>query len=509
MLSLTFATGPAPSQTASQTPIPLLTSERKASIESELTDAVIDRINEAGYREKLSAPVSVNVTLNVQSEEVVIDLGAALGPESQNLDAEDLREDLRELIYIKLHGDVLIKGVSYLYGGKDVYFYLPNDHIPEKDANTNVAPGETRLLVTAGHGVYYNHRYKDWRPQREVHNGILEDYITPTYAFEFRVIAPNRGTKVEFLDPRRLYDGLFPEATQLWRYMGARYHLKEWLPDRPDIWHSKPNSSDSLRERDEDINSRPLYANAMNASAAIHFHTNGGTPTARGARVYIQQGNGYGESRRFAEAVLCYMREQIKLSPKYPDFPVAPSVSTDDKGETRLAKMPSIIVELGFHTNPTDAAALLDPAYTNYALRGVEKGYRVFARGGTCEDFAVDTISSVIASDRNEAPIEIAFKGNPQFPVNVISEAIDCPTGWTCFGPKTVRFTEEIPSPLVSSMACRSKGETGTITWMTKLVDDDGIESEPARHFQTCIGPTEHDDLDSHLSDLSAADVMD
>lgn len=44
--------------------------------------------------------------------------------------------------------------------------------------------------------------------------------------------------------------------------------------------------------------------------------------------------------------------------------------------------MPTALIELGFHTNMDDSAALRDSAFRIVAMRGVEKGYRTFKRGG-------------------------------------------------------------------------------------------------------------------------------
>jgi hypothetical protein len=40
------------------------------------------------------------------------------------------------------------------------------------------------VVVAAGHGIYYNHGFKDWPAQRDPSNGITEDFITPGYATE-------------------------------------------------------------------------------------------------------------------------------------------------------------------------------------------------------------------------------------------------------------------------------------------------------------------------------------
>ena len=45
------------------------------------------------------------------------------------------------------------------------------------------ARGDT-LVVDAGHGIYFHHRFDDWRAQRDPSNGITEDFLTPGLATE-------------------------------------------------------------------------------------------------------------------------------------------------------------------------------------------------------------------------------------------------------------------------------------------------------------------------------------
>lgn len=73
--------------------------------------------------------------------------------------------------------------------------------------------------------------------------------------------------------------------------------------------------------------------------------------------------------QRLADMVLCYMRELITAREEYADFPVAAAGAAAGHGENGFAQMPSVVVEVAFHTNPTDAAALLDPAFRTASIR--------------------------------------------------------------------------------------------------------------------------------------------
>jgi len=102
----------------------------------------------------------------------------------------------------------------------------------------------------------------------------LQGFISNGALDALRPIFPATGTKF-------FYNG---------RAFEEQYPAEAAKPDLPDVWNSLPNSSSSLRERDEDIRSRPRYANHLDARALIHLHTNAGNPAASGARAYVAEG---------------------------------------------------------------------------------------------------------------------------------------------------------------------------------------------------------------------------
>lgn len=115
--------GPSQGPVSSEMPMPLLSMERRVAIERELTGLINDYINKYGIRGKLPLPLSVRVTLEAATEEVVVDLGAAMGAEEYNLDAEDLRTSLDYTIRECLNGRLHIEGTRFLYDGKDFDYY--------------------------------------------------------------------------------------------------------------------------------------------------------------------------------------------------------------------------------------------------------------------------------------------------------------------------------------------------------------------------------------------------
>ena len=139
--------------------------------------------------------------------------------------------------------------------------------------------------------------------------------------------------------------------------MSSRYHLKALLPEHVDIWNSLPNDTNRDREVREDIRARPLYANHLGVGGLISLHTNGNdNPAIRGLEVYYHEDKP--QDRELAAQVLCSMKELIHAEPGYEDFPVRTAPSVGRHGENRIGTMPSVLVEVAYHSNGEDSAAL-------------------------------------------------------------------------------------------------------------------------------------------------------
>ena len=160
--------------------------------------------------------------------------------------------------------------------------------------------------------------------------------------------------------------------------MSSRYHLKALFPERTDMWNEFPNSPESAREKEEDIRARPNYANHLGVDVMLSLHTNGSdSASLRGTEVYYHQDKP--QDKALADSILCGMREIIRAQPGYRDFPIRESSTSARHGENRIGKMPSVIIETAYHSNPDDVAALQDPVFRSASMKGVEKGYRLWA----------------------------------------------------------------------------------------------------------------------------------
>jgi hypothetical protein len=175
----------------------------------------------------------------------------------------------------------------------------------------------------------------------------------------------------------------------------------------------------------------------------------------------------------------------IHAIPTYANFTVASTANEDDNAETRLAAMPTVVVETAFHTNPNDALALQNTAFRTAAMKGVEKGYRLNAEGKTiCEPFKITSIPNVVEGGTSPTLVQNNYAGYPQFPVTRKSQVVSCSGSMNCKA-GTVVFQTKTPSPLVSSFTCGASA-AGTGRYRVTLVDADGVTTNPVEVSITC-----------------------
>jgi hypothetical protein len=154
-------------------------------------------------------------------------------------------------------------------------------------------------------------------------------------------------------------------------------------------------------------------------------------------------------------------------------------------GENRFAEMPSVIVEVAYHSNALDAAALQDPIFRTASMKGVEKGYRLYREGNDCKPLKGDAIEAVSMSQGTTREVDVPFEGYPQYPLRIVTRNVGCPPGWVCRGNEvTIEAPQE--TPLRIALTCNNNG-SAPLLWETSLVDDDGVKSAPVRHQQQCI----------------------
>ncbi len=313
---------------------------------------------------------------------------------------------------------------------------------------------------------------------------MIEDFVTPYFARDLATQLASQGSTV--YKARTNATSLHPPSGAQWWKVAARYYLASTLPNETGIWNSLPSATHSMREYDEDIRSRPLYANHVGADYAVHLHTDAAGSDVRGTRGYYHTGRA--TDAKFVSSILCSMKQTIHSVPGYETWRIAEEpYSASNKGENRLAAMPSAIIELGFHTNPLDAQAMQTASFRNAAVKGIERGISDYHAGNACSEFLITEIPSFSAVAGTPMDMMIHFTGTPRFPVTLRTRNVSCSQGWTC-GPATAIFRTRDDSPIKRTFACgTSASQTGNFTYVAWLTDASGIKTPEAEYNYSCL----------------------
>lgn len=447
-------------------------------------------------------PLQVKFRTGKNNEELVIDLGAENGPSSSSGESDELGFQLESALGQALDSlGISYPDVVYEYGGRDWYYYNPEDlqyqreyerRMQLKGGAAAIPPQGAKVTASAMHGYYWRVFERVWALQRpELSNGIIEDFITPTFVDPLKNYLSARSNTASVDLPRSQSTTNHPVSGYPWWQMDGREYLKVMYPDNPEIWHSLsrpvPDRDPNLWQYDEDIRSRPLFANYIDTDALFNLHTNASTdPSANGTRAFVALGRSY--DLALANNVLCGMKELIRAQDAYQGFNVASQAQPSSKyGENNRALMPAMVLEVAFHTNAGDAAALQDPVFVNAAMKGVEKGFRLQAEGKVCKPFKITSIPDVTIQRPGTQIVPVNFEGFPYFPVTMTIENILCPPNNTC-GNATIVFSAEQESPLKFQFSCTgSSSSTDTSRWSTRLADADGVKTTAVEHALTCL----------------------
>ncbi len=475
----------APITHASGTPIENIGRPERARIEKMLDKALSEAAENLTLIEGQTG-FNIRTRLVPERRTVIIDLGGGAVPSHTGGELEDQQHRLALVALDLLRGVVAVDGAEFQFAGHTIHQLRPDPLPPieprqRQGSRTNVAP--PKVALAGGHGLYFNYQYNDWRAQRDPSNGITEDFITPYFARDLAIQLSGTGATV--LKSRTNDTPVHtPSGEQMWK-VAARYYLQSQLPNQTAIWNSLPTATHSLRERDEDIRSRPLYANYAGADYAVHLHTDAvDDTTVRGTRGYYQTGRTV--DAQLASQILCSMKQTIQSVAGYEAWSVVEAPYPADKGENRLATMPSVIIELGFHTNASDALALQGTSFRNAAVKGIERGITDFHAGTACSEFRITSIPSFSAPTNSPMDMLVNFEGKPRFPVTLRTRNVTCAEGWSC-GSTTLTYSAEQASPIKRTFACNGNAnQSGTFRYVAWLTDASGIKTKEVEYTYSC-----------------------
>ncbi|MDR6991709.1 N-acetylmuramoyl-L-alanine amidase [Luteimonas sp. 3794] len=465
-------------------PIEQLSSIDRTRIERMLDEALTEAVAHLPLIEGQTG-FDIRTRLVPERRIVIIELGTRAIPTHTGSELEDQQHRIYHVADELLRDVIDVNGAEFRYGGKDILRILPDPAAPARPRSrertqTATAP---KVALAGGHGLYFNYQYNDWRAQRDPSNNMTEDFVTPYFARDLATQLTSRGATV--YKARTNETPIHVPSGQQWWRVAARYYLESILPAERGIWNSLPSATHSLREYDEDIRSRPLYANHVGADYAIHLHTDAASPHVRGTRGYYHTGRS--TDAELVSSILCRMKQTIQSTSGYETWSIANDpIPMNNKGENRLAAMPSAIIELGFHTNAADAQALQSSTFRNAAVRGIERGISDHHADAPCSDFLITHIPAFSAPVGTPMDMLVHFEDAPRFPVTLRTRVVTCPQPWTC-GPTALTYNAQQDSPIKRTFKCTgTPAQTGHFTYVAWLTDASGIKTPELEYSYSC-----------------------
>ncbi|MEQ1559784.1 MAG: hypothetical protein ABL933_12705 [Methyloglobulus sp.] len=183
-----------------------------------------------------------------------------------------------------------VNSINFVYDGYAVDHYDSNlisrPVAPVPIQSNGLAPQSkaaattagAKVVVSAGHGLYYHYGMKKWTTQRDPKFGIVEDFLTPVLVDKLNALLKERSKATTYLVREApSSSAIHAPSKKPWWQVSARYYIQKLLPKLPQIWstYSKPTATD--REKHQNTNARPLYANQLGAELlSIHTNANNG-----------------------------------------------------------------------------------------------------------------------------------------------------------------------------------------------------------------------------------------
>lgn len=172
----------------------------------------------------------------------------------------------------------------------------------------------------------------------------------------------------------------------------ASVHHLERVSTPQSIWNSRGEDLHGDCRAGQDLRARAYFADFKAVDVMISLHSNAGLPWVRGTRVISGARPYLNAPRETAERSGCLARSFSSEIPSairqaHPDlgWPDAQTISSDRYGENGYALMPSVILEIGFHTNRVDGAALRQESFRRAVARGVTEGLARFLEHPGCK----------------------------------------------------------------------------------------------------------------------------
>lgn len=250
----------------------------------------------------------------------------------------------------------------------------------------------TRIMLNPGHGITLTDQ-DTWGFQRPKANGfnvfVLEDDSNVRLARTLKKVLEAAGASV--FSTRELEDTQIGQSgVALWRE-ASKHHLERLGVDGG-IWDSSGVALRSDCRLAKDIRARPLYANFRKADLLLSIHSNAGQPLARGTQVFYAtrhflravQPQVPKQSACLAKALAAAVPKAIRLARPDLRWGTGSLTASNQYGENGFALMPSVILEVAFHTNALDGKALRQESFRLAVANGVRTALTSFLEQPEC-----------------------------------------------------------------------------------------------------------------------------
>ncbi len=209
------------------------------------------------------------------------------------------------------------------------------------------------------------------------------------------------------------------------------FYYSQWMGLDPDDWASQ-NWNDF-----NDVVARPMYARWRYSGLAadaiyISWHTNGWNGTVRGTESYIHDGSTYPVTPGSADLQRAVHTELIHdIRAGWDAGWVDRGRRSRNLGELRLLwdgnpanRLPGVLVEIAYHDNPEDAAALKEPRFNQLAARAIYQGIVHYFEGKDGVDLVElpEPPTHLYAQNLGGGAVRIAWQPSPTDGVGLVGD---------------------------------------------------------------------------------------
>lgn len=485
-----------------------LSSKATNDLERLISIEVMESLKDVQLLRGQRLPHSVKVLILSETSEIRVELGSGFLP-AERVDKVVMHDQFHSINTAV--GEVVGYDFNYsviriTFDGQDADHYFTiqrnasvgvSQKIEQRTESWAVQSRNSYVGISPGHGYYYDPVADKWELQRpDGSQGIFEDLFTPVLAGQL-----SNYISLRFLDSdgalnaRRplWYTEVHEDSQKPWWQISAREVFRVALPSRPDIWDAPTAASPAnLINYRKDLNSRVLWANSVpEITQLVSLHTNASSGRAgRGTRLYVPlTGTQAASSAVMGKLILCHMKELINAQTGLESFfvPEAP-VASSGYVELNNTNMPVALVEVGFHDNPRDAAAMKTIAFQQASMKGVAKGLEQHYLGRTaCTPLKVTSVTSIVIPFNTVGQVALSYEGYPEFGVSVTAQLVSCAANWTCPEYGSAYYGTQLQGPLSWYIECRGfTAVPATHVYRSWLTDVDGVKSLPIESSITC-----------------------